>query len=305
VPAIVLAVAALAAVRGREFLTTDGDVAAATRLRRHGAASRIAAALLVFLTLLILFPLLWLVVQAVTGSNAATVGALPAALWGEVGAVWAGGFGAAFVTSLWTSALAAAIVIVLAVPAAFALFNSQRALRVCGALALAAGLFQPSAVLIIPLYYLLNSLNLVDSPLGLVLPQAARALPVAVLLLWGALHAVPRDVLAAAAVDGAAPRQALRHVALPLIAPMVAVAGLWAFLSCWNEYLLPTVVLQDETLQTVPLALAHFIGRVDTQYGLLAMGALLAIIPILALYAGLYAMLSLALRRLRRGHLTA
>jgi ABC-type glycerol-3-phosphate transport system permease component len=80
---------------------------------------------------------------------------------------------------------------------------------------------------------------------------------------------------------------------------MVVVVGLWAFLSSWNDYLLPLVVLQDETLQTVPLALAHFMGSVDTQYGLLAMGALLASAPILCLYGALYGIGALGVRRLR------
>jgi ABC-type glycerol-3-phosphate transport system permease component len=59
------------------------------------------------------------------------------------------------------------------------------------------------------------------------------------------------------------------------------------------------VVLQDETLQTVPLALAHFIGSVDTQYGLVALGALLASAPILSLYGALYGVGALGVRRLR------
>jgi ABC-type glycerol-3-phosphate transport system permease component len=80
---------------------------------------------------------------------------------------------------------------------------------------------------------------------------------------------------------------------------MVVVVGLWAFLSSWNDYLLPLVVLQDEALQTVPLALAHFIGSVDTQYGLVATGALLAIAPILSLYGSLYGLSTLGVRRLR------
>jgi raffinose/stachyose/melibiose transport system permease protein len=214
--------------------------------------------------------------------------------------VWSNGFGAAFLFSLGIAVPVAAGVVVLAVPAAFALFSSRgRAVRVLGAVLLAIGLFQPESVLVIPLFSTLRWLGLLNTPLGLVVPQIARTLPIAVLLLWGALRSVPPDVLAAAEVDTAAPRQVLRHVALPLVLPMVVVVGLWAFLSSWNDYLLPLVVLQDETLQTVPLALAHFMGSVDTQYGLLAMGALLASAPILSLYGALYGVGAVGVRRLR------
>jgi ABC-type glycerol-3-phosphate transport system permease component len=143
--------------------------------------------------------------------------------------------------------------------------------------------------------------SLLNSPIALIAPQVTRSMPLAVLLLWAALRALPADVLAAAEVDGAAPRHVLARVALPLAAPMVAVVGLWAFLSSWNEFLLPTVVMQDEGLQTVPTALAHFVGRVDTQYALLATGALLSVLPLLALYGTLYGAMSAGLGRLRRG----
>jgi raffinose/stachyose/melibiose transport system permease protein len=143
--------------------------------------------------------------------------------------------------------------------------------------------------------------SLLNSPTGLIAPKIARSMPAAVLLLWAALRALPADVLAAAEVDGAAPRHVLARVALPLATPMVAVVGLWASLASWNAFLLPTVVVQDEGLQTVPSALAHFIGRADTQYALLAIGALLSVVPLLALYGSLYSAMSAGLRRLRRG----
>ena len=280
---------------GDDLRSSCADVA------RRSAARVVAGAVLVAVTLLIVFPFLWLIALAVR-SVAQTGGgtSLPAALWGEVGTVWSSGFGTAFLFSLGIAVPVAGGVVVLALPAAFALFSSRRRpVRVLGAVLLAIGLFQPESVLVIPLFSTLKGLGLLNTPLGLVLPQIARTLPIAVLLLWGALRGVPSDVLAAAEVDTAAPRQVLHRVALPLVLPMVVVVGLWAFLSSWNDYLLPLVVLQDETLQTVPLALAHFIGSVDTQYGLLATGALLAMGPILALYGALYGVSTLGVRRLR------
>jgi ABC-type glycerol-3-phosphate transport system permease component len=192
------------------------------------------------------------------------------------------------------------VVLVLAVPAAFALAQPGHVLvRRSTAVALAVGLFQPTAVLIIPLYWLVQSLGLLDNPAGLVLPQVARVLPLAVLLLWAGLRNLPADVLEAAATDGAAPHDALRHVALPLMRPLLAVAGLWGFLVSWNDYLVPSVVLQDGTMQTIPLTLAHFVGRVDTQYGLLATGSLLGVAPLLALYALVYGLLARGVQALR------
>jgi len=312
---LALALLAIVAARGQERALDDGGVFRAggpagafarglsmgprggVRLR----VGRLAAALaLVLVTALTVFPLAWLVVLAVRPS-ALSGGASPwAALWDNFGAVWARDFGSAFLTSAAVAATVAVATVALALPAAFALSATRRrAVRLAAGILLAVGLFQPEAILIIPLFRLLILLHLLSSPLGLALPETARTLPFAILLLWAALRGLPADLPAAAAVDGAAPRQILWRIAAPLVAPMILVAALWAFVSSWNEYLLPVVVLQDDALQTVPAALGHFVGSVDTLYGLLAAGALLAVLPLLALYALLYGAVAAGLRRRR------
>jgi ABC-type glycerol-3-phosphate transport system permease component len=100
-------------------------------------------------------------------------------------------------------------------------------------------------------------------------------------LLWSAFRTQPIEVLQAAEVDGAAPWQRLVRVALPLASPMVAAVAIWAFATSWNQYLLPTIVSQDGSLQTVPTLLGTFLGRYNTAYGPLAAGSALAILPTL------------------------
>ena len=87
-------------------------------------------------------------------------------------------------------------------------------------------------------------------------------------------------------------------VVIPLLWPLLIVILVWSSLVSWNDYLLPTVVIQDEGFQTVPIALAHFVGRFDTEYALLATAALVALAPILVLYAGLYQILARGIRGL-------
>lgn len=292
---LVLSGAALLVMRGQSG-PLDGDAVFWRAAARRIGPGRLAAGLGgVVVAALVLFPLAWLVVLS------GHVNGWPG-VWANLATVWTNGFGAAFLTSLGIAAGVSAVTVALAVPAAFALHRAgSRPLRILGAAALVIGLFQPTAVLIIPLFSLLKQLGLLNSPLGLILPEIARTVPIAVLLLWGAQRGLPADVLAAGAVDGAAPRQLLWRVAVPLTLPMVAVVGLWAFLSSWNEYTLPTIVLQDEGLQTIPLALSHFIGTIDTQYALVATGSLLSIVPILLLYGALYGSVALGLRRLPHG----
>jgi raffinose/stachyose/melibiose transport system permease protein len=294
---LALVLLALLAARGQQREEDDGEAGMRCPLGRCRRWAALAVGLPA--TALALAPILWLMALAIRPSGGIGMSSGLAANLASVGAQ---GFGGAALTSFGVALVVAAATLLVAVPAAFALAGSRRrALIVPAAIGLAVGLFQPTAVLIIPLFSTLEWLNLLDSPLGVILPQVARVLPLAVLLLWTGMRGLPRGVLEAAALDGAAPRQALWLIVLPLLLPLVVVVGVWSFLASWNDYLLPTVAIEDGSMQTVPLALAHFIGRFDTQYALLATGALLAALPLLAIYAGLYGIMAQGLRRIAPG----
>jgi raffinose/stachyose/melibiose transport system permease protein len=246
----------------------------------------------VAIILLLLLPLAWLVVAALEPGRSFALGTSGPGLdprswaWSNFSAVWQEGMGNAILTSLWLALAVVAAVLLLATPAALSLTYLRRsgAWRWGVAALLLFGQFIPPSVLIITLFSLLQALGVLDTPWGILLPEIARALPFAVLVLWGYVSGLPRDVLEAAEVDGAAPWQQLIYIALPLTRPAVLVAAIWAFVASWNEYLLPTVVSQDGSLQTVPTLLATFIGKYDTQFGLLAAGSLIAMLPTLLIY---------------------
>lgn len=287
---LILTGGALVVARGSTQTDTASEGRTMPRPRRGRWAAGMALAAATALTLL---PTAWLIRQAGDTGSDGSIG-------GNIAAVWAGGLGAAFAMSMGMALVVMGVTVALAIPAAFALDQARsRFGRLLGLILLAIGLFQPIEVLLIPLFSLLQATGLLNTAAGVILPEIARLLPLTVLLLWSALRGLAPELLQAAAVDGAAPHQLLARVALPLTLPTVAVVAVWTFLSSWNEYLLPTIVLQDDTLQTVPVALGHFIGRIDTEYALIATGALLASAPLLIIYAGGYRVLSLGLRRLR------
>lgn len=240
--------------------------------------------------LAILFPLLWLLVVALEPGKVFTVTGPDFNpthwQWSSFATVWNQGMGDAVGTSLLLAAGVAAGVIVLAAPAAYALTYLIPTGILSRALLLLwlIGLLQPTPVLIIPLFHLLYGFGLLNTPWGIVFPEIARSLPFAVLVLWGFMGQIPREILQAGAVDGASPLQRMLRLVLPLTRPALAIAAIWSFASSWNEYLLPTLVSQDGSLQTVPTLLASFIGKYNTQFGLLAAGSLMAMAPSLILY---------------------
>jgi len=244
--------------------------------RPVGVAS-IAAAVLAILALL---PLLWLLPATAQSSLSFALGQTAyslSALGQNFQAAWTAGAGGALLTSVLLAGAVVILSLALAFPAAFVLGHALPRAARAGILGLLLfGLFQPTMVSIIPLFRLLKDLGLLDSPWGIILPDVARALALGVPVLWIGVAGMA-EILEAAATDGADMLRQALYIALPLARPALALAAAWAFVTSWNDYLLPTVVSQDGSLQTVPTLLGSFIGRYDTQYGALAAGTILGL----------------------------
>jgi len=297
VAALVLAAAALLLVRARAGGDEDGgERGVVPPRRRRRRLMLLSTPLALAATALFLFPIVWLVVVALQAAPGET---LATTVGTNLGAVGDQGLGEAFMASLVIGAIVAAGTLFVALPAAFALATTRRRLvRLVAAIALALGLFQPMAVLIVPLYGVLDAFNLLDTAGGVILPQIARIVPLAVLVLWAGMSALPMGVIEAAGLDGAAPRRVLVRVTTPLVAPLATAVGVWAFLTSWNDYLLPLAVVLQNGPSTVPLVLAKFVGASDTLYGQVATGALCATLPVLLLYGLFYGILSRGIRGL-------
>lgn len=282
------ALALLAGLGRGESLDSGNDAGAQGRRQSGwGATAAISCAVLLFL-----LPPGWLLLAALEPGRLFALGTLGTGFdprlwaWSNFSTVWNTGMSEAIATSLLLALGVVLATMLLATPCAFALAHLMRARRwTCGALVLfLVGLLQPTLVIIIPLFTLLKDLGLLDSVWGILLPETARNLPFAVLVLWGFMAQSPGDVVEAAKVEGASSWQQMTRIAVPLSKSALYAVAVWSFVTSWNEYLLPTLVSQDGSLQTVPTLLATFIGKYDTQFGLLAAGSLMAALPMVAIY---------------------
>jgi raffinose/stachyose/melibiose transport system permease protein len=147
------------------------------------------------------------------------------------------------------------------------------------------GLLFPAAAGILPLYLLLRDLNLADSYLGVIMPQVAFQLPLTIVILRPFLAAVPGEMEDAAAVDGASRLGFFWRILLPLSRPALVTVAVIAFVASWNSFLLPLLVLQSESLQTLPLGVQNFSAEhsQDTA-GILAFTSL-AMLPALLFFS--------------------
>jgi raffinose/stachyose/melibiose transport system permease protein len=147
------------------------------------------------------------------------------------------------------------------------------------------GLLFPAAAGILPLYLLLRDLNLADSYLGVIIPQVAFQLPLTIVILRPFLAAVPGELEDAAAVDGANRLGFFWRILLPLSRPVLVTVAVLAFVASWNSFLLPLLVLQSDSLQTLPLGVQNFSAEhsQDTA-GILAFTSL-AMLPALLFFS--------------------
>jgi multiple sugar transport system permease protein len=140
----------------------------------------------------------------------------------------------------------------------------------------------PMQVLLVPLFSQMKSLHLVDTYLGVVLPTMASAF--GVFLIRQAMGTVPRELDEAAMLDGAGHVRTFTRIVLPNVRPAIATFGIFAFMSSWNAFLWPLVMLRSNELKTLPLALASLQGQFTTQWDVMMAGSVVSILPMLALY---------------------
>jgi multiple sugar transport system permease protein len=249
------------------------------------------------------FPLLWLVSTALKSSGEIVTGAsrlLPSAptLENFRDAVERAELVQAGANTLRVALATTVLVVLLALPAAYALARFRTWLRpVTLSWVLLSQVF-PVVLVIIPLFLVLKQYDLVDSLWGLTIVHVVYSLPFALWMLQGFVAAIPRDLEEAAAVDGAGRLRILVSVVFPLLRPGLVATALFAFISSWNEFLFALVLIQDPDKVTLSLTLSRFVGAEgQVQLGALAAGSLLATVPSLVFFL-------LIQRRLTSGLLT-
>jgi arabinogalactan oligomer/maltooligosaccharide transport system permease protein len=244
-----------------------------------------------------LYPVLWVISQAFSGSRPPSARVLPipydvtaAHLKAVVGTtkdldgapVWL--FGRQLANSIVVSLATALVGVCIAIPTAYALARFRFVGKEGGVRALLATQMFPSVAMLIPLYLLLDELGLLNSRTGLVLCYASTAVPFAIFQLRAAFESIPVDLEEAAMVDGATRFQAFLRVVLPAARPAIAVTALFAFMSAYNEFILAATLLGREETFTLPVVLQRYIGEYDAQWERFAAGALVVSVPVMGLF---------------------
>ncbi len=246
-------------VHARETTATD-------QMKRKFTNSGIFAILLV-LTILWLIPLAWALDTALKPENETTIIPLTWLSSHFTSQAFASTLSSSdlprwYFNSILTSAVISLVTVVLASMAAYAF--SRIPFRGRGVLfwIILAGIMIPGQVLIVPLFALMQSLGLVDTYPGIILPQIAS--PFAVFIFKQFFDGIPHDYDEAAMMDGASRLRVYWQVLMPLARPAIATVAILTFVASWNNFIWPFIVITDTKMMTIPVGLA----TVQTSYGI-------------------------------------
>ena len=255
------------------------------RSGRGGLAARLVLAVLV--SAVLLFPLYWMVVVALSSRTELLGGELR--LWPR--SVTLENFHrvfSAFPVATWFgNSLAIALVVsVLSVVVSLLAGYAFAQLRFRGSTVLfllaLATLMIPVQVIVVALFRVVTDLGLYGSYWAVILPTAASAF--GVFLARQFILTIPRDLVEAARIDGAGHLRVFRSIVLPLSKPLVAVLFFMSLLQTWNDFAWPLVALKQNQLFTLPIGLIYLQGQFGSDYGATMAFALLDVAPMMVLF---------------------
>jgi raffinose/stachyose/melibiose transport system permease protein len=186
--------------------------------------------------------------------------------------------------SLVVAAITMGVVVPCASLAAFVLARFAFAGREAVYALFTIGLLFPLTVAVLPLFITLRTVDLLNNPLGVALPQAAFALPTSIIVLRPFFRAIPGELEEAAAIDGCGPFRFFWRIALPMSRPVLATVSVLAIVASWNAFLLPLVVLSDPDMWTLPLGVTNFSTQYSSDTARVLAFTSLSMVPALVFY---------------------
>ncbi|MFC1414791.1 carbohydrate ABC transporter permease [Streptacidiphilus sp. N1-12] len=268
---------------------------------RRPLTKLLTAALLILFLVFFVLPVVWLVLAStktddqLVHNNPLSFGSLHAlrANWDALTGFQNDAIMLWLRNSALYSGVALVITLVVAVPAGYALATTEFRGRHTLLVATLVVMLMPNATLVVPLFLEVNAVHLIGSMWSIILPYSFYPFGVYLTYIYFST-ALPKDLLAAARIDGCSEFGAFRHIALPLATPVVALVGFFSFVANWTNYFLPYVMLPASDQMPVQVGLGTLLDSVPSFNPTvgesavlrpeLALATLLAIVPVLAVF---------------------
>ncbi|MGV3576690.1 MAG: carbohydrate ABC transporter permease [Devosia sp.] len=240
----------------------------------HGALSLVA--------LMFLFPFFWMVSNAVR-SNAEVL-AIPVRIlpqvfeWENFAKAWTQlPFGRFFFNSMFVASSVTVITVIVSCLSGYAFARLKFPGRDALLMAYLGTLMVPAIMLIIPLFLIVNSLGMVNTFQGVILPVAFGTF--GAFLMRQFFLSIPMELEEAARIDGASRLRILVSIIVPLSMPAIGLLSLFTFIGQWNNFLWPLIVMTGSENATLPVGLTYFQTQSGTQWNFIMAGAALSMLP--------------------------
>jgi multiple sugar transport system permease protein len=250
----------------------------------------ISQILLSLVALLFLVPIIWMVLSALKPS--AEVFTVPPKLFGSeimfsnFAEAWNYlPFGRFILNTIWVAGVGTLITLVASATAGYAFarlnFKFQGGLFIL----YLSTLIVPQEVIVIPMFLVMQQLGWVNTYKALILPWAFTAF--GTFLLRQFFMTIPKELEEAAKIDGCGHLRILRSVIIPISAPAIAVLAVFTFITYWNSFLWPLIIVNDTSKMTIPLGLELFLGQQGQRWELLMAAATISMVPTVILVLAL------------------
>ena len=279
--------ATTATAGGREQITTETVGKASPGDRRAAVISHIV---LVLWSIVVLLPLLWAFVSSFKTTNEilGSPFTLPSSLnFANYSSAWdTAGIGTSFFNTVVVVGCSLVLVMVLGAMCSYVLarfqFWGNRAIYYL----MLAGLTFPVFLAIVPLFFILRGLGMLNTLQGLITVYVAFALPFTVFFLFAFFRALPEEIYEAAQLDGAGEWRTFFQVMLPMARPGMASVAIFNFLGLWNQFLLPVALNTDPAKYVLSQGMASFASQAgySVDYGALFAAVVITVLPVLIVY---------------------
>lgn len=242
---------------------------------------------LVFLVCIILFPVIWLILNSLKTNQEMFLNslALPKKwMFTNYMTAWNKGLFSYFQNSILVSAVSLFFILLISSFLAYGLTRFQLPGSNFIFILVLGGMALSEQVALVPLYKILQSFKLYNTQWAIILPYVAFRIPFTMFLLRSYFISIPRELEEAAIVDGCNSLQRFFRIIVPISKPVLASCAIVNLNFVWNEFLFANVFLESKSIMTIPLGLMAFQGDLKSDYVVMLAGILIASVPMVLLF---------------------
>lgn len=245
---------------------------------------------LILILIFIVFPIYWCLVTSFKPS--AEITSKDVSFWpltftfeNYISAWTKSGFSVYFKNSLYVACGGTVIIVIASLFAGYALARYKFKGKKAFLLVLLCTQFIPGAMLITPMFIIFKNIGLLNNLFAIILINATFNVPFNTIMMQGFVSGIDYTIEEAAQIDGCSRIGGIFRVLLPVLKPGIATVAAYGFISCWNEFIFTFMFISKQEKLTLPVGLKNLVGEYSINYGHLAAGAIIAVIPTLVLFS--------------------